>query len=309
MFHEMKYVYAVYQEMSFSRAAKRLYISQPSLSAAVRKEEQTLGFPIFDRSTTPIRLTEFGVEYIRAAEKIMDIQRSFSQYVEDLQGLKTGTLTIGASNLFISYLLPPLLASFTARFPQVAVELVEGTADRLTEQLSEGKIDLLIDNITLDPKIFDSRFCCRDQLMLVVPRELPVNQGLESYALTARQIRTGQHMSTDLQPVPLERFAKEAFLLLRPGNDTRSRAEEICQNHGFTLRPRMEVEQQLTAYHLACSGMGPAFCGDLLIRMVPPSQELLFYKLDEGSSSRRVCCYYKRTRYLTRAAREFLKMI
>ena len=64
MFQGMHYIYEVYKEMSFSKAAKNLYISQPSLSAAVKKVEQRIGFPIFDRSSTPIRLTDLGKEYI-----------------------------------------------------------------------------------------------------------------------------------------------------------------------------------------------------------------------------------------------------
>ena len=62
MFQGMRYVYEVYKEMSFSRAAKNLYISQPSLSTAVKKAEDRIGFPIFDRSTSPIQLTELGRE-------------------------------------------------------------------------------------------------------------------------------------------------------------------------------------------------------------------------------------------------------
>lgn len=77
----MLYVYEVYKEMSFSRAAKNLFISQPSLSAAVKREEAKIGVPIFDRSTSPIRLTELGQEYIRSVERIMDVENSFSNYV------------------------------------------------------------------------------------------------------------------------------------------------------------------------------------------------------------------------------------
>ena len=309
MFHEMKQVYAVYQEMSFSKAAKNLYISQPSLSAAVRKEENELGFPIFDRSTTPIRLTDFGKEYIRAAERIMDIERSFSQYIDDLSGLKTGTLTIGASNLFISYLLPPLLSAYRKRYPSVTVDLVEGNADTLTEKLLTGKIDLLIDNIALDSAVYDSKFCSIDRLMLTVPKKLRVNEGLESYALTARQIRDGAHTDEKIPAVPLECFRKEPFLLLKAGNDSRIRAEAICAAHGFHLKPQLEFDQQITAYNLSCYGLGISFCGDLLIRMVPPCDDVLFYKLDEETSVRSIRCYYKHSRYLTKAAQEFLKMI
>ena len=73
MFQGMYYVYEVYKEMNFSRAARNLFISQPSLSAAVKKVETQIGFPIFDRSSSPIKLTDLGKEYIRSIEIIMDV--------------------------------------------------------------------------------------------------------------------------------------------------------------------------------------------------------------------------------------------
>ena len=69
MFTWKKYVYEIYKEKSFSKAAQNLYISQPSLSARIKKIEQQIGAPIFDRSTTPLRMTEVGEAYISAAEK------------------------------------------------------------------------------------------------------------------------------------------------------------------------------------------------------------------------------------------------
>ena len=66
----MDYVYAVWQEKSFSAAARKLFVSQPALSASVRKVERELGLPIFNRSTTPLQLTDAGRAYIDAAERI-----------------------------------------------------------------------------------------------------------------------------------------------------------------------------------------------------------------------------------------------
>ena len=79
MFNSMNYVYEVYKERSFSKAAANLYISQPSLSAAVKKVEEKIGAPIFDRSVSPIKLTECGRHYIKAVEEIMDIQNQAFQ--------------------------------------------------------------------------------------------------------------------------------------------------------------------------------------------------------------------------------------
>lgn len=65
MFNGMKYVYEVYKERSFSNAARNLYISQPALSGMIKKIEKNIGMPLFDRSTTPIQLTECGKKYIK----------------------------------------------------------------------------------------------------------------------------------------------------------------------------------------------------------------------------------------------------
>ena len=70
MFVWKKYVYEVYKERSFTKAAQNLYISQPSLSARIKKIEEIIGEPLFDRSTTPLQLTEVGKVYIEAAEAV-----------------------------------------------------------------------------------------------------------------------------------------------------------------------------------------------------------------------------------------------
>ena len=92
MFQGMEYVYAVYKAKSFSKAAKELFISQPSLSASIKRIEKKMGYPIFDRSTKPLQLTEYGEAYIRAVEQMMMIKNEFSNYINDLGELKAGCL-------------------------------------------------------------------------------------------------------------------------------------------------------------------------------------------------------------------------
>lgn len=89
MFHEMRYVLAVYRHQSFSRAAAALFISQPSLSQMIRKAEERLGAPIFDRSTTPISLTDVGRAYVHAAAQVLDLEENLRQYVSDTENCLT----------------------------------------------------------------------------------------------------------------------------------------------------------------------------------------------------------------------------
>ena len=109
MFQGMEYVYEVYKERSFSKAAANLFISQPSLSANVKRIEKKIGYPIFDRSTKPLGLTECGRHYIDAVEHIMQVENGFHDFVNDWSNLKTGQLILGGSSFFSSWVLPPLI--------------------------------------------------------------------------------------------------------------------------------------------------------------------------------------------------------
>ncbi len=310
MFQGMHYVYEVYKEMSFSKAAKNLFISQPSLSAAVKKAEAQIGFPVFDRSTNPIRLTELGEEYIRSVENIMDVEKRFSNYVEDLRGLKSGAIAIGGTNLFASYVLPPLLSRFTEQYPLIHVNLVEATTAELEERLFAGFLDLLIDNQSVDASIYEKTFFCEEHLLLAVPSHFPSNERLKGYALSLSDVKNGRHLEASVPPVPLEAFREDAFLLLKSGNDTKARAEKLCRDCGhFTPRIKLEPEQQITAYNLSRYGMGISFNGDILIRHMPDDHRLVYYKLPYPDAVRNVNFYYKRNRYMTRVVREFLKLV
>ena len=138
MFHGMEYVYEVYRTRSFSRAAKNLFISQPSLSATIKKTEDKIGYPIFDRSTKPLGVTECGRAYIRAIEQILTIEREFETYIQDIGELKRGQLVLGGSNLFSSWVLPPLIGRFVHQYPGIQVELLEENTAKLAELLQKS---------------------------------------------------------------------------------------------------------------------------------------------------------------------------
>ena len=94
MFTGKKYIYEVYKEKSFSKAAQNLYISQPSLSARIKKTEEQIGVPLFDRSTSPLKLTEIGEVYIEAAKEIFQIEQRVENHINIIeQGLNTGKQT------------------------------------------------------------------------------------------------------------------------------------------------------------------------------------------------------------------------
>ena len=308
MFQGMKYVYEVYKEKSFSKAAASLFISQPSLSANVKRIENRIGSPIFDRSTKPLQLTEVGEHYIQAIEKIMDIENNLENFIRDLGDLKTGTLNIGGSNFFSSWVLPSLIADFSQKFPNIQISLVEESSANLSLLLQAGKLDLMIDNCILDEQIFDHYVYQKEYLLLAVPKSYSVNTRLQEYQIPIETIHDGSFLSPEVLSVPLNSFANEPFIILRSDNDTGKRALTICQENHFSPSIVFRLDQQMTAYNIACLGMGITFIGDLLLSRVPTNSELFFYKLPGQSSKRTVFFYWKKGRYISRAMEEFLKL-
>ena len=188
LLHETAYVYEVYRQRSFTRAAQALYISQPSLSQMIRKAEGRIGTTIFDRSTSPIGLTEAGRAYIRAAEQVLQIESDLRRYLDDAERCITGVLTLGGAMLFTSYVLPPLLSAFSERYPGVELRLHEAPTARLKEQLQEGKLDFAVDNSAFDPAVYEARLFKREQVILAVPRAFAVNEAAARFRLSAADL-------------------------------------------------------------------------------------------------------------------------
>ena len=308
MFEGKKYVYEVYKTRSFSKAAANLYISQPSLSATIKKIETRLGTPIFDRSTSPVRLTECGEKYIHYAEHLMDMENEFENYLNDFEALCTGHLSVGGSNLFASYVLPPLLSGFMGKYPSIDVKMTESTTNDLEKQLFSGNLDLVIDNYTFSDTIYERHFFCKEQLLLAVPAALAHKKGLKAFCLDAASIKSGSYQDNAACPDIIQHFSSDPFLLLRAGNDTRERSDLLLKHAGLTPNVPLKLDQQVTAYHLACYGMGIAFVTDTLIRHVRGGSRIVFYKLEPEISQRNIYFYHKRSRYVTRAMEEFLKI-
>ena len=308
MFQGMKYVYAVYQEKSISKAAERLCISQPSLSANIKRTEEKVGYPLFDRSTKPLSLTECGRRYIRAAEQILEAETGFENYVNDWGTLKTGNLILGGSSLFASWVLPGLMGEFSGNYPGVRVELVEESTQTLQNLLQRGRIDIMLDNCQLDPREFDRQTYRKERLFLAVPEKMASPEIIRSCAVTKERIEKDAWEKDEIPPVPLSCFADMPFIMLKPENDTRRRSMEILHRNHIEPRIILELDQQLTSYHVACSGLGIAFISDTLIRAVPARPDIVYFKLPEKESCREIRFYWKAGRYQTRAMEEFLRI-
>lgn len=309
MFVWKKYVYEVYKERSFTKAAQNLYISQPSLSARIKKIEEIIGEPLFDRSTTPLQLTEVGKVYIEAAEEITQIEQRVENYINDLAGLKTGNLAVGASTLFAAYVVPSLITQFNQKFPDVHIQLIEGNTAELEEMLGSNALDFVIDNYHYDSILYNKELYCEENILLAVPKHFSVNEELKEYQLSYENIKSKKYLSRKYPAVPLGRFANLPFIMLTQGNDTRTRGDRLCRNVGFKPNIVLEFNQQSTAYMASSTQLGATFISDILVSQLPAFENLVYYKLDGEEAKRKVFFYYKTHKYKTRVMEEFIRMM
>ena len=305
MFKNKNYVLTILKEGSFSKAAEALYVSQPSLSATVKRIEDKISAPIFDRSTTPVTLTEIGAEYIRCATEIDATEKNFEKFLEDNLSLSNGKIKIGGSSFFSAYILPHLISEFNKLYPNITFELYEDNSKSLMAKIQEGKIDIALDNTSEKYENISTVKYAEEILLLAVPLTFALNEELKEFRLTADDIRKNKH--TDEQyAISLSKFAHEPFILLNPENDTGNRARILFGKYRITPNIIFNVEQQLTAYNISSNQLGISFISDNLVKNIKSEKNLCYYRLRDPEIFRKVNFYVKNNHYISNACKKFI---
>lgn len=303
-------IYTVYQEGSISKAAQKLFISQPSLSVMIQKIEEEVGVPLFDRTSKPIRLTEAGQEYIKAAEEILHIEKSFQNYLEACQELKTGSLTIGSNQLLSSLVLPRYIGQFLSRYPNIHLNLIDDNSVVLENMAIAGQLDLVLDNHLLDRNMFEQHFWRKEWLLLAVPKSFSCNEGLEKFQLTYEDIVAGKHLTEEKHYAPLSSFGEIPYVAMTRQNETRRRSDEIFHEAGIKPQNILEIDRLVTLYSFVEQGSAASIVSDTLVQYLQShSDNVVFYRLNSPYACRELYISYKRNRYYSKAMEAFVSLI
>lgn len=244
------YIKTVADEGGISQAAKKLYVSQPSLSQSVKRIEESLGVLLFRRTPRGLLLTAEGEEYYRTASKILSIYADFEENLLNRQELKTGIVSVGTAPHQGLRLLPKILASFYIKYPGITVNVREGTAAELQELLLSGNIDLaLIREPTAENSLNNilSRGLLSTSFLILLPQGHPA----------------GRHaVRREGSPYPVldpKWLREENFLLPDPSQRLRDTVLEILQMAGIP-NPKSSYFSMYseTLAILAAAGQGAA---------------------------------------------------
>jgi len=309
-FNRKELIYTVYRQQSIYKAAQKLYISQPSLSVMIKKIEDEIGTPLFDRSTKPIGLTEAGAEYIRATEEIMHIEKSFENYINAVNDLQSGSLNLGSNQLLSSLVLPKYVSKFIRKYPKIHLNLVDDNSRNLESLIQAGQLDLIIDNQKMDPEIFEQRFVKEEHLLLAVPLSYACNKGMEAYRLNDKDILLGKHLSAWAPPVSLEQFRHVPFVMMTRNNETRYRCDEIFKEAEIKPNTILELDRLVTLYNFVEMGTAASIVSDTLVQNIQHhSDSVVFYRLASDYAVREIYVSYKRNKYYSKAMEAFIEII
>jgi len=231
--HQLRYFCAVADTGSFSRAAQRCNVSQPSLSQQILKLEDELGVRLFDRLGRTIRLTSPGEIFLPRARAVLRELEAARGDVDVQKESVSGAVTLGVIPTVAPYLLPPHLAEFSRNFSQAHVTVIEEITPVLLERLRASTIDLAILALPIRGHEFETFPILRERLFAALPRH---------------------HRLTRRQSLSLQDLRSEPFLLLRDGHCFRDTALAACDR--ARLHPQIVFESGQFSSLLSMVGVG-----------------------------------------------------
>ena len=238
---ELKYIVAVARERHFGKAAEACYVSQPTLSVAVKKLEEELDVKLFERSASEVTVTPLGEEIVRQAQSVLEQAANIKDIAKRGKDPLAGSLKLGVIYTIAPYLLPDLVRQVIKRTPQMPLMLQENFTVKLLEMLRTGEIDCAI----LDEPFPDAGLASAplydEPFLAAVPN---------SHALASQA------------SVTTEQLKKETMLLLGNGHCFRDHVLEVCPEFArFSsdtegIRKSFEGSSLETIKHMVAAGMG-----------------------------------------------------
>lgn len=307
---QIEYVLTLAEQGSFSKAARRLSVTQPSLSQYIINIENQLGTQLFDRSSSPIRLTAAGQAYVRTAAQIKALEENLHNEISDMSDLRTGSLRIGSTIFRASCMLPRSITEFCHRYSGVNVSVMEAGSQQLLEYVLSGEIDLIVDAGNFDPKLFEAEPLADERLLLAVPHGSELVGKLAATPLTAEDIRSSSMKFLTAKPVELPQLAGEKMIVCDDGGEfTVEKIDGIFSTVGMTPHYALKVRSVESAFAFVMAQLGSAFLPDSLVRFGDVSRHPVYYVLPDALAKTDISLVYRKSGYLTKAAREYALLL
>ena len=279
---QARYICAIAREGSITAAAKKLYVSQPSLSQMLKQVEGELGVALFDRSVSPFQLTYAGEKYLQAANTILAANERLENQIQEIREENSGRLRLGISVQRAMQVLPLALPWFAVQFPHVTLEITERGSAHLEELVMKGEIDLALAALeSVSPRL---------TYELIEEEVIGILAGKKSPL-------TGRYPSG--APVTLDMARDESFVSLK---------DTLFRQYGLTPNVLLETDSLEVARRVALGTGSCMLCSNIYVDDLA-RQYGAFYPLKDYENHRHFYACYPQGEHLPRYAAGFIQIV
>lgn len=273
----------VAQEKNFTNAANLLHVTQAAVSLLVHELEKELGVRLLDRTSRQAQLTDAGAEFLPVAFQLLRDLGTAIADAKDLSIRRRGRVSIAASPLLCSLVLPPIIAAYKRSFPQIAVVLRDSLSGHVRRLVEEQAVELGLSSPGGSSDIVVGETVMLDEVLLIVPTTHPL----------------AKH-----ELISWSEIALYPLVALSQKNGTRQLADQCALESGVRLVPEYEVAQVWTAVGMVAAGLGIAFVPGYAASVLDP-RHVVTRRLRARPITRPIALLHRRERSLSPAAQTF----
>lgn len=289
--NKFEYILCVAEEKSFTKAASKLYISQPALSQYVASLEEQLKVKLFDRSVTPLKLTLGGEIFIKKALEILQLKKELWRELHDISSNLVGNISIGISPNRSLYLLPYFFKELKDKFPNIKVEIIERNSKELEKGVLDGMIDIAIISLPLTSLELEYIKFFEEELFLISSKE-------RDYSNKSKE-----------NVVAFELLKNENFILLKEKQKLRTLVEVIFLKNNFIPKIYLETESQECVLEMISLNIGIGFTSNMILNNSKWKEKFNKYSLEENNFKRDFTIVFKKGKKLNNVEKEFINIM
>jgi DNA-binding transcriptional LysR family regulator len=287
-FSQLEFFVTVVEEGSFSKAAERVYRTQPAVSIAIRRLEEEIDAPLFERSQKTTALTAAGELVYDYAKRILSLRDQAVDVVSELKSLKRGRVRIGANESTSLYLLPHLILDYRALYPNVMVEIFRQPSENLPREVLDRNVDFAVMAFEPVDSDLESFPVLRDELVLIMHP---------------------QHGMAGQQSVSVEDLGNEAFLAHNVMTGSRHKVTETFAQHHTPLNITLELATIETIKRFVQLKIGLAFVPRMCVAEELERGSLVSVPVEGLTYVRTLWVTHRRGMTFSHAAAAFLEVV
>lgn len=287
-FHQLHIFHTVARLGSFSKAAQELSISQPAVSIQVRELEKEFGSSLLHRMRKGLQLTDAGQAVFGYTQRIFSLADEMRSAVQDIQGLRSGRLTIGSSSTPGEYILPWIIGQFQRKYPGIDVSLSISNTQSVVNQIQNRELDLGMAGAPVDLQGFVSFPYVIDEVIVIASPD---------HALASKRV------------VTLDDLQGQKFILREMGSATRRAAEDCLADSGVSVNVVMELGSNEAVKRAVAADLGLGMVSKFAVLPDTKAGMIVVVQIDGWLCERPLTLFYRDDKHLPSAQRAFLEFL